>query len=66
MIAPVRRKAAASSAEESRCVASAEAIAVAPSAIGAAEGASGRRIACAEGVDQEGPRMMIDPPSMTC
>lgn len=48
MIAPVRRKAAASSAEESRCVASAEAIAVAPSAIGAAEGASERRIACAE------------------
>jgi hypothetical protein len=48
VIAPVRRKAAASSAEESRCVASGEAIGVAPSAIGAAEGASERRIACAE------------------
>lgn len=48
VIAPVWRKAAASSAEESRCVASAEAIEVAPSEIGAAEGASERRIACAE------------------
>lgn len=47
VIAPVRRKAAASSAVESRCVASAEAIAVAPSAIGAAEGANERRIASA-------------------
>lgn len=48
--APVRRRAAASSAEgrRSRCVASAEAIAVAPSAIGAAEGARERCVAGAE------------------
>lgn len=48
VIAPVRRRAAASSAEECRCVDSAEEIEVAPSAIGAAEGASERRIASAE------------------
>lgn len=45
VIAQVWRRAAASSEEESRCVASEEAIEVAPSAIRAAEGASERRIA---------------------
>lgn len=46
--APVRRRAAACGAEErSRCVPSAEGIAVAPSVIGAAEGASERGIASA-------------------